>query len=61
LTGVEGTGLGLSIVRDTVQAMGGEAWADFPDRGSIFGFWVPCRQETHTPAETPAELEQQTA
>ena len=61
LTGVEGTGLGLSIVRDTVQAMGGEAWADFPDRGSIFGFWVPCRQETHTPAETSAESEKQTA
>jgi signal transduction histidine kinase len=39
----QGTGLGLSIVRETVKALGGRAWADFPEKGSIFAFAVPCR------------------
>nr|MBA3671565.1 RsbRD N-terminal domain-containing protein [Gemmatimonadaceae bacterium] len=33
ITGVEGTGLGLSIVRETVDTMGGRAWAEFPESG----------------------------
>ena len=31
VTGVEGTGLGLSIVRETVESLGGRAWAEFPN------------------------------
>lgn len=45
VTGVEGTGLGLSIVRETVEAMGGAAWAEFDgERGSRFLLSVPCRR-----------------
>jgi signal transduction histidine kinase len=43
-TTVEGTGLGLSIVRETVQSLGGRAWAEFPGKGSIFAFSLPCRR-----------------
>ena len=46
VTGVEGTGLGLSIVRETAEALGGRAWAEFPDggeQGSIFAFSLPLR------------------
>ena len=42
---VEGTGLGLSIVRDTVESIGGRAWAEFPGEGSVFAFSLPCRRE----------------
>jgi signal transduction histidine kinase len=41
----EGTGLGLSIVSETVQSLGGRAWAEFPERGSIFAFSLPFRRE----------------
>lgn len=41
---VEGTGLGLSIVRETVEAIGGRAWAEFPACGSVFAFALPCRR-----------------
>lgn len=42
---VEGTGLGLSIVRETVEALGGRAWAEFPPHGgSIFALAMPCRR-----------------
>ncbi|HEX5727036.1 MAG TPA: sensor histidine kinase [Longimicrobiaceae bacterium] len=46
VTGVEGTGLGLSIVRDTVEALGGRAWAEFdtPAGGSRFLIALPCRR-----------------
>jgi signal transduction histidine kinase len=43
---VEGTGLGLSIIRDTVGGLGGRAWAEFPSKGSVFAFSLPCRRET---------------
>jgi signal transduction histidine kinase len=43
---VEGTGLGLSIVRETVEALGGRAWAEFPTTGSVFAFSLPCRRLT---------------
>jgi signal transduction histidine kinase len=43
---VEGTGLGLSIIRDTVGGLGGRAWAEFPAKGSVFAFSLPCRRET---------------
>jgi signal transduction histidine kinase len=42
--GIEGTGLGLSIVRDSVEALGGRAWAEFPETGSAFAFSLPCRR-----------------
>jgi signal transduction histidine kinase len=39
---VEGTGLGLSIVRETVEALGGSAWAEFDEEGcSNFKFSLP--------------------
>ena len=47
ITGVEGTGLGLSIVRETVEALGGRAWAEFLEpigTGSVFAFAMPCRR-----------------
>ena len=45
ITDVEGTGLGLSIVRETLESIGGRAWAEFPDKGSVFAFALPCRRE----------------
>ena len=45
VTGVEGTGLGLSIVRETVEGMGGRAWAEFDlERGSRFLIALPYRR-----------------
>jgi signal transduction histidine kinase len=41
---IEGTGLGLSIVRDTIESLGGRAWAEFPEVGSVFAFAAPCRR-----------------
>ena len=41
---VDGTGLGLSIVRETVESVGGRAWAEFPTTGSVFAFSLPCRR-----------------
>jgi signal transduction histidine kinase len=43
-TGVEGTGLGLSIVRETVESIGGRAWAVPGPDGSTFAFAIPCRR-----------------
>jgi len=43
---IEGTGLGLSIVRETVETLGGRAWAEFLSTGSTFSFSVPCRRST---------------
>lgn len=42
VTGVEGTGLGLSIVRETVESLGGNAWAEFDSTGSVFAISIPC-------------------
>jgi signal transduction histidine kinase len=45
VTGVEGSGLGLSIVRETVQSLGGRAWAEFPEEGgTLFAFSLPSRR-----------------
>ena len=45
ITGVEGSGLGLSIVRETVESLGGRAWAEFPDDGgTVFAFSLPSRR-----------------
>jgi signal transduction histidine kinase len=41
---IGGTGLGLSIVRETVTTLGGRAWAEFPESGTIFAFSIPARR-----------------
>lgn len=38
----EGSGLGLSLVRDTIEGIGGRAWAEFPEEGSVFALAFPC-------------------
>jgi len=47
---VEGTGLGLSIVRETVESIGGRAWAEFGESGAVFCFALPV-----TPSNVAAE------
>ena len=43
---IEGSGLGLSIVRETVESLGGRAWAEFPEEGgTVFAFSLPSRRE----------------
>jgi signal transduction histidine kinase len=44
VTRAEGTGLGLSIVRETVEAVGGRAWAEIQAVGSVFCFSLPVRR-----------------
>ena len=44
--GEEGSGLGLSIVRETIESVGGRAWAEFPEQGAVFAFSVPCLGES---------------
>jgi signal transduction histidine kinase len=42
----EGTGLGLNIVQETMESLGGRAWAEFPDEGgSVFAISFPSRRE----------------
>ncbi|HXG73085.1 MAG TPA: sensor histidine kinase [Gemmatimonadaceae bacterium] len=56
VTGAEGSGLGLSIVRETVESIGGRAWAEFPEgEGSVFIFSLPSRR--HNDIVATAELE----
>jgi signal transduction histidine kinase len=41
----EGTGLGLTIVKEAVEAVGGQAWADFDRDGvTVFGLTLPSRR-----------------
>ena len=57
VTDIEGTGLGLSIVRDTAEALGGRAWAEFPDDGSLFAFALPDRRSGDDQRNAAAALE----
>lgn len=58
LTAIEGTGLGLSIVRETVESLGGKAWAEFGDMGSVFAFSLPSRRARDSkPADVIHEME----
>jgi signal transduction histidine kinase len=51
VTDAEGSGLGLSIVRETVESIGGRAWAEFPsEAGSVFAFSIPSRRQEDEPA-----------
>jgi signal transduction histidine kinase len=54
-SGIDGTGLGLSIVRETVESLGGRAWAEFTETESIFAFALPSRRAGElTPLSTGA-------
>ena len=57
---IDGTGLGLSIVRETVEALGGHTWAEFPVEGSLFAFSLPCRrtEDKHVVARRVSERTQ---
>ena len=59
ITGVEGTGLGLSIVRETMESLGGNAWAEFDcAEGARFLLSLPCRRAAdrgRSPTRAPAE------
>ncbi len=58
ITGVEGTGLGLSIVKETVESLGGRAWAEFPEEGgSVFYFSLPSRREEDAAAAGTRRIE----
>lgn len=61
ISDTEGTGLGLSIVRETVEALGGRAWAEFgkgEQEGTIFKIALPARRAADADlAAAPAESE----
>ena len=58
VTGADGSGLGLSIVRETVESIGGRAWAEFPDdTGSVFAFALPARRKDDVKATEDAPRE----
>jgi signal transduction histidine kinase len=54
-SGIDGTGLGLSIVRETVESLGGRAWAEFTDTETVFAFALPSRRAGEmTPMSIPS-------
>ncbi len=58
---VEGMGLGLNIVKETVESLGGRAWAEFPaDGGSTFFFSLPSRREEDAAAAGTSRPERRT-
>ena len=53
---VEGTGLGLSIVRETVEGLGGRAWAERNEGGgSTFAFTLPSRRSSDASVDGETE------
>ena len=62
VTDAVGTGLGLSIVRETVESIGGRAWAEFPDdTGSVFAFALPARRRDDLVAAEESSGDSRTA
>jgi signal transduction histidine kinase len=62
VTDAVGTGLGLSIVRETVESIGGRAWAEFPDdTGSVFAFALPARRQDDLVAAKESSGDSRTA
>jgi Signal transduction histidine kinase len=51
---ISGTGLGLSIVKETVTTLGGKAWAEFPEVGTVFAFSIPTRRDTDPAPDSAA-------
>jgi signal transduction histidine kinase len=52
----EGTGLGLNIVQETMESLGGRAWAEFPDEGgSVFAIAFPSRREEDAVATSESD------
>lgn len=49
----EGTGLGLSLVRETIEAIGGRAWAEFTEGVTVFAFALPCRRRGENVTQPP--------
>ncbi|MFL5571935.1 MAG: ATP-binding protein, partial [Gemmatimonadaceae bacterium] len=61
-TEADGSGLGLSIVKETVESIGGRAWAEFPEEsGSVFAFAIPSRRDEDKPALARVADESRTA
>jgi signal transduction histidine kinase len=55
---VGGHGLGLSIVRETMESLGGDAWAEFGEEGgSRFLLSIPCRREADRMAARATEAD----
>jgi signal transduction histidine kinase len=44
-----GTGLGLAIAREMIEMLGGRAWAEFPEAGSVFCVAVPVHVAPGSP------------
>ena len=44
----DGHGLGLSLVRETLETLGGRAWANFGDEDTAFCFTLPCRRRSES-------------
>jgi signal transduction histidine kinase len=44
----DGHGLGLSLVKETLESIGGSAWAEFEGDGSVFCFSLPCRRRSES-------------
>jgi signal transduction histidine kinase len=43
---VTGMGLGLNLVQETMESLGGRAWAELDQaEGALFAFAMPCRRE----------------
>ncbi|MFL5594073.1 MAG: ATP-binding protein [Gemmatimonadaceae bacterium] len=62
VTEADGSGLGLSIVKETVESIGGRAWAEFPEEsGSVFAFAIPSRRDEDKPALARVADESRTA
>lgn len=62
VTDAAGTGLGLSIVRETVESIGGRAWAEFPDdTGSVFAIALPARRREDLVAAEESSVDSRAA